>query len=164
MTINSKQKGSRLERQVAKLLSEWSGYDFHRTPMSGALHWTNDKRVLSDIVPPQALENYPFSMECKNVEYDYDFTYLMSGTSMFYKHWKQATDDAQRECLRPMLIFTKNRRDIYTAFRIEDFKKFDTEFSTTVCVEYKGEKIVILLFKELLEKVNLEKFLSAFSK
>ena len=63
-----KQKGSEFERKVAKALTDWSGYEFHRTLMSGALHWDNDSRVVSDIVPPESLSGWPFSIECKNVE------------------------------------------------------------------------------------------------
>ena len=36
--INIKAKGNKHEREVAKLLSEWSGHKFMRTPMSGAIH------------------------------------------------------------------------------------------------------------------------------
>ena len=62
---NSKAKGNGFELVVAKALTTWSGQKFHRTPASGALHWSNDKRVVSDIVPPQYMD-FPFSIECKN--------------------------------------------------------------------------------------------------
>ena len=65
---NPKAKGNEFELKISKMLTEWSGQQFHRTPASGALHWSNDKRVVSDIVPPETLSGWPFSIECKKVE------------------------------------------------------------------------------------------------
>ena len=159
--INSKAKGSSFERKVAGALSDWSGMEFHRTPMSGALHWSNDKRVISDIVPPQDLADWPLSIECKKVEYDWDFSTIMSGTSTFWKHWKQAEDDAEREGLKPLLIFSKNRREIYSVMRTEDHNKlFTDQLSSVIHVEKGSNKLSIILFKEFLEHTTLDKVLN----
>ena len=52
---NPKNKGNEFERKVAKMLSEWSGVKFMRTPASGAIHNFKDKRVVSDIVAPLSI-------------------------------------------------------------------------------------------------------------
>lgn len=158
--INSKAKGSTFERKLAKMLSDWSGMEFHRTPMSGALHWSNDKRVVSDIVPPQELTTWPLSIECKKVEYDWDFSTIMSGTSTFWKHWQQAEIDAEREGLRPLLVFSKNRREIYSAMRTEDhIKLFNDQPSSAIHIEKGSKRLSIILFKEFLEHTTLDKVL-----
>ena len=63
---NPNNKGNELERKVAKMLSDWAGVKFMRTPSSGAIHNFKDKRVVSDIVAPLSIGNFPFSIECKN--------------------------------------------------------------------------------------------------
>lgn len=114
MTVkNPKNKGNGFERRVAKLFSEWTGVKFMRTPSSGAIHNFNDKRVVSDIVPPLSIGKFPFSIECKNVNCSWEFSNLLEDTSQTIKdHWKQCEDDANREGLVPLLVFTKNYRPV----------------------------------------------------
>lgn len=118
--VNGKQKGNGFERKVAKKLTEWCGQKFNRTPMSGALRWDNDKRVVSDIVPPQSMK-WPFSVECKCVESSWEFNTLLENTATLWKHWEQADSDAQREDMIPMLVFTKNYRNDFVAVYQETF-------------------------------------------
>ena len=157
-----KQKGNAHERAVAKLLSEWSGYEFHRTPQSGALHWSNDKRVISDIVPPQEiLEKWPFSIECKNVETNFEISAFIDGTSQTLKeHWKQCWDDSQREDLLPMLVFTKKYRDIYMMTTFDVFKKLEIKPSCYLQVINQDLSLVIMKFKEFLNLISCEKLLN----
>lgn len=161
--INSKNKGSEFERAVAKMLTLWSGYEFHRTPMSGALHWTNDKRVVSDIVPPQELidEGWPFSIECKKVENSWEFNCFLDGTSQTLKeHWKQCCDDAVRECMVPMLVFSKNRRDIFVMLKSEVFKTLCTDINLYVNIVRGDTDVTIAKLSDVLFNVSLDKLLS----
>lgn len=158
--INSKAKGNKHEREVAKLLSEWSGKEWHRTPMSGALHWKGDKRVISDIVPPADLD-FPFSIECKNVQYPWEFNTILEGTSTFWKHWEQCYMDAEREDLFPMLVFTKNYRETFVAIRQTEFDTLlkNTEKAHLIIQPPAGKpfgRIAVMNFKEFLEEVTLE--------
>lgn len=126
--VNSKAKGSSFELTVAKALSDWTGYKFHRTPGSGALHWQNDRRVVSDIVPPQEYKDWKLSVECKCYKEDNylcDFQSLLSGQSTMFKHWNQAVNDANRENLIPILItkVTGLRRPPFCAMRRIDADK-----------------------------------------
>ena len=74
--INSKNKGSTFERVIAKKLTEWSGHEFNRTPMSGGLRWKEDNSVVGDIVPPPDL-NFPFGIEIKKQEVPWDFDLIL---------------------------------------------------------------------------------------
>ena len=161
MPINSKQKGAGYERKVAKKLSEWSGYKFNRTPMSGALHWENDKRVVSDIVPPQNLK-WPFSIEAKCVQYDWDFSFILKGTSTFWEHWKQAKDDASREDMIPMLVFSKNYRDSFVAIQVDVFVKLfnKKEKPNYLSTHFGEDDLVVINFDQFLELNSLDEILN----
>lgn len=112
--INSRDKGSKFERKIAKMLSEGYGVEFHRTPLSGGLHWKEANGVSGDIVPPDTI-NFPYNIECKNVETDWDFDKIIAGTSKFWEFWEQASKDAKDSKKIPLLIFKKNRKDIHIA-------------------------------------------------
>lgn len=157
VTINSKQKGSDFERKVAKLLQKWSGYEFHRTPGSGSLHWENDKRVVSDIVPSTELKNWKFSIECKKVEKSqWEFSNLLDGTSMVLKsHWKQCYDDAKSEGLLPMLIFSKNRRSIFVMLPYQVFKCLPNKDCRFLQLHLLDENLIIADFYEFLERFSI---------
>lgn len=161
MPINSKQKGSSFELKVAKLLTEWSGYEFHRTPMSGALHWANDNRVVSDIVPPQNLvdEGWPFSIECKKVESSWELNTFLEGTAQFWKHWKQCLEDANRENMVPMLIFSKNYREIYVAIQQEIYQSMRVEVQNAAYIQYQDQKLSIFQLKTFLSQVTCEELI-----
>lgn len=112
--INSRDKGSKFERVVAKMLSEGYGVEFHRTPLSGGLHWKEANGVSGDIVPPDTI-SFPYNIECKNVETDWDFDKIIEGTSKFWDFWEQASKDARENEKITVVIFKKNRKDIYIA-------------------------------------------------
>ena len=165
MTVkNPKAKGNAFERKVAKMLSEWSGVKFMRTPMSGAIHNFKDKRVVSDIVPPLILGEFPFSIECKNVNCSWEFSTFLEGTSQtLEKHWKQCVDDAIREGLLPLLVFTKNFREIYAALNLVDFKRLGTSFNKYLEIHLEGtQPITIVNFTEFLENISCAKMIETF--
>lgn len=120
--INSKAKGSSYELKIAKILSAWWDEEFHRTPMSGGLHWKSDNRVVGDIVtPPDSL--FPFVVECKKRE-EFTFEQILKGTGDVEKWWKQCTGDCKRSGgLKPMLIFSKNFAPNYLMIDYTDFSK-----------------------------------------
>lgn len=153
---NPKVKGNGFERQVAKLLSDWAGVKFMRTPASGAIHNFKDKRVVSDIVPPLSVGNFPFSIECKKVECSWELSVLLGGTSQtIQKHWKQCVDDANQENLAPLLIFSKNFRDIYGVMRRVDWVTAKVDVTPRLELEV-GDGFPLVIFR-------LKDFLSAIS-
>lgn len=157
---NPKNKGNAFERGVAKQLSEWAGVKFMRTPSSGAIHNFNDKRVVSDIVPPLSIGNFPFSIECKNVMCNWEFSTFLEDTSVTLKnHWKQCEDDANREGLFPMLIFTKNFRDSYVMIRCSEYRTFNKEIIPRIEFINDNKELTIINFKKFLESVTVEEVL-----
>ena len=117
--INSRSKGSEYERKIARILGEWWEEDFHRTPMSGGLHWKEDNRVAGDIVtPPDSV--YPFCTECKKRN-GWEMDQLLKGTGDIEKWWSQSVGDADRVGLRPVLIFAKNFSPDYLMLDLDVF-------------------------------------------
>lgn len=144
--INSKQKGSEYERKIAKILSKWWGEPFHRTPMSGGLHWREDNRVAGDIVtPPNSV--YPWCTECKKRN-EWHLEQLLKSTGDVEKWWKQAVTDSERVGLRPLLIFSKNFAPDYLMMKYDEFNEIvdDPQFNYfVVSVSGKEPRIVCLL-------------------
>lgn len=161
--INSKQKGNDFELKIAKMLSKWAQEDFHRTPGSGALHWKNDTRVVSDIVPCQHLvdSGWPLSIECKKVEYPWEFSAFMEGTAQFWKHWQQAEDDANSEHMIPLLVFSKNRRDVFTAMQLVVYNHLGINGIDTIHMSCNNHELVIMRLSDLLEAVTCDQILNA---
>lgn len=164
--INSKQKGNTFERKIANMLSKWSGEDFHRTPMSGALHWKDDTRVVSDIVSPQVLmdKGWNVSIECKKVEYDWEFSKIIEGTSTFWKHWEQAEGDAKASNQVPLLVFNKNRRNTYCAMWLSTFCSLNIIIPNRLVVWSDTKAIVIFNFEELLASISCEDMIKRLDK
>ncbi len=109
MAINSRNKGNKAERVVAKLLEGWTGKEFARTPSSGGLQWksTNSK---GDIVCTSEGHLFPFCVEVKHHE-KVDFNELLIGTKKTPKiigFWEQCIRDAKLAKKAPLLIFRYN--------------------------------------------------------
>ena len=167
--INSKNKGSTFERKIAKQLSEWAGDKFMRTPMSGAIHNFNDKRVVSDIVAPLSIGSFPFSIECKDVEYSWELNTYLEESGMFFRHWEQACTDADREGLSPMLIFSKNYRDTFVCIREKDFiilrdSTHNISCNTVVLGSQKSGNVIFLRFYDFLNEYKIQDILEISDK
>jgi hypothetical protein len=133
--INSKHKGSEYELKIAKVLSDWWGEPFRRTPMSGGLHWREDNRVSGDIVtPPDSV--FPYNIECKKRE-EWSFDQLIKGTGEIESYWEQCDRDARGIRRKPLLIFSKNFNPDYIMLYIDDY---------TPILELKHHKMVVNYF------------------
>lgn len=164
--INSKNKGSNMERKVAKKLSEWSGHQFNRTPASGGLHWHEDNSVTGDIVPPPEL-CFPLSIEVKKQEVAWDFDFILTGTSALWDFYKQSARDAYRTTKngmfkQPIVVFSKNRRNTYAMIPMEvydqllalhDIRHIEVQFSD-LC------RVVIMDFDLMLSAISLDDVLN----
>ena len=110
----AKQKGSRAQREVAKLLGLWFFGDinsFHSTPISGGLRWKSDiAKTRGDIVCSTD-SNFPYSIEVKNQEHGkWDLlSILLDEGPIMKKWWKQCEEDAEVVGKLPLLIFTRNQ-------------------------------------------------------
>lgn len=157
MPINSREKGKSFELKVSRILSEWWGMDFRRTPNSGGFHWRNDHRVAGDIIPPPGAK-FPFTVECKKHE-SWDFEQIVKNTGDVEKFWQQACSDAERVQLKPMLIFSKNRSPDYVMMFYIDFIMIvgDNSNALTYFILNRPEKEQRVIFV-------LQDFIKAFSK
>jgi hypothetical protein len=102
--MNSRSKGSRYERKIAKLFSEYCGTEITRTPMSGGY---NKK---GDLTPkdPQQVVNFLFHLELKHRE-GWDFNGIFKNSKHpIWEWWKQCETEARGSNKVPILIFTKN--------------------------------------------------------
>lgn len=107
--INSKKKGSRNERNLAKVFKDWTGYEFARTPGSGGLRWKRRDDVVGDITCTEQGHNFPFSIETKFYR-DINFEHLVLSPKniKLIKFWEQACSDALRAKKTPMLLVRYN--------------------------------------------------------
>ena len=118
---NSRKKGSRNERGVAKLFNKWTGYEFARTPQSGGLHWKK-QNTIGDIVCIDEIhgKRFPFSIECKFYA-EIDFSYLIDETlgkksNKLLHFWDQAKRDALTVNKIPLLFVRRNKMKADTHF------------------------------------------------
>lgn len=165
--INSKAKGSEFELKVAKLLSSWWGEEFHRTPMSGGLHWKADNRVAGDIVtPPNSV--FPYNVECKKRE-GWLFDQVLRGTGEVEDWWEQCVKDARGVGMRPWLIFARNFVPPYIMLQLEDFTPIVQTKNSRLPINYfivsiVGQPLrVVMLLDDFLAKVQCEDILKAYN-
>lgn len=125
---NPKRKGSKNERSVAKIMRDWSGYEFARTPQSGGLHWKK-QHTSGDIVciDEKHGSRFPFSIECKFHE-DITLLPLIQGlvgkkSNKVLEFWKQTLTDAQSVGKVPLLFMRKNgmKKDLHFVVISQDF-------------------------------------------
>lgn len=108
--MNSKRKGNKFEREVAKWFTSFSGYKFERNRLgSGA--WHSNKDATSDITctDPKHAHRCRISVECKSYK-DIRFEHLLLGNKNcdILKFWDQACKDAKRDNKIPILCMRYN--------------------------------------------------------
>lgn len=107
MGINSRSKGNKGERDVAKLMKKWTGKDFARVPSSGGLQWKN-AHAKGDIVCSEEGHYFPFCIEVKNYK-ELNFQHLLYLPEPdILKFWNQCLRDAEICNKAPMLIMRYN--------------------------------------------------------
>jgi hypothetical protein len=113
MNIRSaKAKGRRLAIQVQTSLMETFGLS------------SNDVRVTPASVPgadlmlsDAAMDKFPFAIECKNTE-----------RLNVWQALEQAENHTvKQDHLTPLLVFSRNRSDIYVCLKLEDFLHWGTK-------------------------------------
>jgi hypothetical protein len=103
--VNGRAKGSGFERKIAKILSNWSGHDLRRTPLSGGWSRQNPETT-GDIVSISKGADFPFSVECKNQE-GWRMEAILLGKCKVFDDWWQQTIQNCPEHKVPMLVFSK---------------------------------------------------------
>ncbi|AID50505.1 hypothetical protein [Bacillus phage CP-51] len=161
--INSKNKGAEYERKIAKALGSWWGEQFQRTPASGGLQWKEDNRVTGDIVtPPDSI--FPFTIECKKRE-SWDLNQFLKGTGEMEEWWTQATRDAKKINMKPMVIFSRNFDTDYVMMNLDDFSAITVgaqDFNHFAVAKVGLEPRVICELDKLLASVSKETVIKAY--
>jgi len=102
-TINSKEKGKRAERAVAKMINETLNVNCRRTPNSGGLSIKGD---IIDISPDSIAHQFHFEIKDRK-------------SLKINAWWEQTINDCPVNKI-PVLIFKLNGH-FYTMIRFEDF-------------------------------------------
>lgn len=110
MPKKNKNKGRNFERHIAKLLSDWSGVQLRRTPLSGG--WSNHPDVSGDIVCEASDANFPIHIECKNNE-SWSWKQVLKGTGPVFSQWWVQTLSDCIDYKYPLLIFSRAYQDIW---------------------------------------------------
>lgn len=112
--VDSREKGSRAETAVRKLLKQKTGLNWERTPGSGAL---NEKHKLKgDIYIPDAKNVY--CVEIKHYKEDHFNSSLFTGkTPQIIIWWEQAVRQGLQTDRKPLLIFKFDRSKLFVAFQ-----------------------------------------------
>lgn len=109
MSINSRSKGSKNERELSKIIETWTGKNFSRTPSSGGLQWKNSMSK-GDIVCTSEGHYFPFCIEAKNYR-EIEFNHLLYPSKKGVKileFWKQCIRDANLCNKCPILFMRYN--------------------------------------------------------
>lgn len=108
---NSKKKGDKFERDIAKQLGDWWGNKFSRTPQSGGAHWLKDNNAVGDIVtPPHA--QFPFVIECKSRE-GWTIENVLLNNQEPHTWWAQVINDSESIGKVPCLVFKRKFSKIF---------------------------------------------------
>jgi len=110
------------ERDAAKLLAEWWGVKFYRSPASGAM-----ATVMADALSPNLQramtgdiycddEEFPFSVEVKAYAQLSLYSLMTNPKADLWAHWEQAKVQAMRFKQIPMLMFKEDRKSFFIAF------------------------------------------------
>lgn len=106
----SKAKGKAGERRTAKLLSEFTGRNFRKTPGSGGFNKQGGVQVAGYVFGGDVIcddIDFIFCVENKNRSKDFSFPQIAAvpENSQFAEWWYQATDDAKSLGRLPILFF-----------------------------------------------------------
>lgn len=133
--INSKTKGSKNERALAKAFKDWTGYEFTRVPSSGGLRWKRTLDTTGDIMVAEQehIFEFPFSVETKFHNEIDPWKILLGYNSKLDEFIHQARQDAKRSNKIPIVFFRFNGMTKDTWFVIVEKNTFDTLNKVIFC-------------------------------
>lgn len=138
---NSRSKGSRFERMIAKDFSQWCGFTCKRTPLSGG--WAKT----GDVTPknPKDMVGFIFCTELKHQE-GWSFSSSFLGRQLnkqVRKWWNQCQGDAKKSNRIPLLVFTKNFDQVYCMCETKFFKRVGLKEVATVLISIPNFRIFL---------------------
>lgn len=111
---NSRTKGHRFERDVAKILNEkLKTTEFSRTPGSGAFATTHTLpdhlKIYGDLITPK---NFKFCIECKKGYNNINLYSLYNYSSEVWDFLDQCEKDSKKCNKIPLILLKQDRKDI----------------------------------------------------
>lgn len=150
MRKNSRAKGSKFERDIAKVFEAWTHKRFSRTPLSGG--WHKAVNAVGDLICATEGHVFPFTVECKfHQEIRFEHVLLGNKTCKILDFWKQAKDEAKMAKKHPLLVMKYNGmgRKAFVGVSHKVFKHIRT-VNPSLSFHKKGKPIVhILLLSDL---------------
>lgn len=125
--MNSKKKGNKNERELAKWWKDWTGIEFSRVPSSGGLRWKKTDNITSDIIctDPHKSRNFKFNIETKFYK-DINFEHLILKDNpkniKIWEFWNQAKDDGKKANRIPILFMRYNSMPRSTWFVVVELR------------------------------------------
>lgn len=119
--INSKRKGDNNERDLAKYLSKWTGYQFERVPSSGGLGWKDSVQTVGDVVCTTPNSRVPFTFETKALKKLGLNSPILRSNSCIFKHWHQCNREGKQANRIPLFIARDNGMKKYTWWVFMDY-------------------------------------------
>lgn len=153
--INSRSKGNKNERQLAKLFEVWTKKKFARTPSSGGLNWKK-ANVKGDIVCTTEGHYFPFCIEAKSYQ-EINFQHLLYlDKAIVLKFWEQAKRDAMGANKVPILFMRTNGmpKDLhFVVMHQSDFRLYIKEHLAldSSYLYVKNHRLIILKSTELFD-------------
>lgn len=158
---NSKKKGNRFERTVAKWFEQWTGYKFGRTPGSGSFHQNRDLTSDVNCIDEKHAHRCKISIECKNYrEIKFEHVLLGNKNCDILRFWDQATEDANRGKKVPILCMRYNSMPANEFFFIvgpelaEVIFNKDTTLSPHMIINASGKNLYVFMASSIIKYVN----------
>jgi len=129
----SRNKGNSYEREIAKILQDWWGGEFSRTPLSGGWHKKREenKRVRGDLITP---EDFPFLVECKKRE-NWNLDQILNPKFEPLQWFMKLLEECEDK--EPFLVFSKNRTPNYIMIREIKFYSLIQSFEFFILLKRK---------------------------
>lgn len=144
--VDSRQKGSRAESDLVKKLTEFTGLNFKRIPMSGALDASH--KLKGDVYIPNSLNI--FCIECKHYKSDHFTSKILTDkTPQILEWWLQTIREAAQIGRKPLLIFKFDRSKWFVGF-----KDMPTQDYRWTLLNIEGHEFFIAKLDDWLEKEN----------
>lgn len=131
------------ERQIAKLLSDWTGEQFRRRRATGRDHATVAVEMCADVIPVD--KPFLFSVEAKTGKgFRFESMLSVPRTCLFTEWWHQTCYDAEliskslSKTLYPMLFFRPNPQATWVAFSTRALVKLKPSCNVDASVDFGG--------------------------
>lgn len=143
---HSRNKGVDLELKVAKAFSAAFGLKIRRTPLSGG--WSHENpEVSGDLVCTTPGADFPYCVECKNVE-GWKLESLFTDQHKWFDDWWLQTVQECHTSKMPVLVFSKAFAPILAAVKADHWD--ESIYVNTMNVICRGYQIVIIPLSDLL--------------